>query len=108
MAASRGKVLTLDAQRPGHFAWGPLLVSAGTPEGIGFVLRRIFRLQSVRKFFPNLSIEDGRVVLISEWGSANLEEWLWDPSDPDAENYCMLMREYLTPPPPQKIHDKTA
>ena len=107
MAASRGKGLTLDAQRPGHFAWGPLLVSAGTPAGIGFVLRRIFRLQSVRKFFPNLSIEDGRVVLISEWGSAHLEEWLWDPSDPDAENYCMLMREYLTPPPP-KIHDKTA
>ena len=23
MAASRGKVLTLDAQRPGNFAWGP-------------------------------------------------------------------------------------
>lgn len=106
MAASRGKVLTLDAQRPGHFAWGPLLVSAGTPEGIGFVLRRIFRLQSVRKFFPNLSIEDGRVVLISEWGSANLEECLWDPSDPDAENYCMLMREYLTPPPPKKSMTK--
>ena len=44
MAASRGKVLTLDARRPGYFAWGPLLVSARTPEGIGFVLRRIFRL----------------------------------------------------------------
>ena len=99
MAASRGKVLTLDAQRPGNFAWGPLLVSAGTPEGIGFVLRRIFRLQSARKFFPDLSIEDGRVVLISEWGSANLEECLWDPSDPDAEHDCMLMREYLNPTP---------
>ena len=98
MAASRGKVLALYAHRLVHFVWAPLMLSAGTPEGIGFVLRRIFRLQSVRKFFPNLSIEDGRVVLISEWGSANLEEWLWDPSDPDAENYCMLMREYLNPP----------
>jgi len=97
MAASRGKVLKLDAQRPGHFAWGPLLVSAGTPEGISFVLWRIFRLQSAQKFFPNLSIEDGRVVPISEWGSANLEECPWDPSDPDAENYCMLMRGYLNP-----------
>jgi hypothetical protein len=76
MATSRGKVLTLDVQRSGHFAWGPLLVSAGTPEGIGFALRRIFRLQSARKFFPNLSIEAGRVVLISEWGSANLKECL--------------------------------
>ena len=44
LAASRGKVLMLDARRPGYFAWGPLLVSARTPEGIGFVLRRIFRL----------------------------------------------------------------
>jgi len=76
MAASRGKVLTLDAQSPAHFAWGLLLVSAGTPEGIGFVLRPIFRLQSARKFFPNLSIEDSRIVLISGWGSANFEECL--------------------------------
>ena len=99
MAASRGKVATLDVRRPGHFAWGPLLVSAGAPEGIGFVLRRIFRLKSARDVFPNLSIEGGRVVLISEWGSANLEECLWDPSDPEAQQDCMLMREYLNPTP---------
>ena len=84
MAASRGKVATLDVRRPGHFAWGPLLVSAGAPEGIGFVLRRILRLKSARDVFPNLSVEGGRVVLISEWGSTNLEECLWDPSDPEA------------------------
>ena len=78
---------------------GPLLVFSGTQEGIGFALRRIFRLQSARNCFPNLSIEDGRVVLISEWGSANLEECLWDPSDLDAENYCMLIRGYLNPTP---------
>lgn len=78
---------------------GPLLVFAGTQEGIGFALRRIFRLQSARNCFPNLSIEDGRVVLISEWGSANLEECLWDPSDLDAENYCMLIRGYLNSTP---------
>jgi len=59
MAASRGKVATLDVRRPGHFAWGPLLVSAGAPEGIGFVFRRIFRLKSARDVFPNLSIEGG-------------------------------------------------
>lgn len=93
MAVSRGKVLALDAQRPGHFAWGPLLVSAGAPEGVSFVLRPILRLKSARSFFPNLSIEGGRVVLISEWGSANLEECLWDPSDPEAVQDCMLMRE---------------
>ena len=99
MAASRGKVLALDARRPGHFAWGPLLVSAGAPEGVSFVLRRILGLKSARSFFPNLSIEGGRVVLISEWGSANLEECLWDPSDPEAEQDCMLMREYLNQTP---------
>ena len=59
MAASRGKVATLDVRRPGHFAWGPLLVSAGAPEGTGFVLRRILRLKSARDVFPNLSIERG-------------------------------------------------
>jgi len=99
MAASRGKVLTLDASRPGHFAWGPLMVSAGTPEGVGFVLRRIFRLKSARSFFPNITIEGGRVGLTSGWGTANLEECLWDPSDPEAEQDCMLMREYLNPTP---------
>lgn len=99
MAASRGKVLTLDASRPGHFAWGPLMISAGTPEGVGFVLRRMFRLKSARSFFPNITIEGGRVGLTSEWGTANLEECLWDPSDPEAEQDCMLMREYLNPTP---------
>lgn len=99
MAASRGKVLTLDASRPGHFAWGPLMISAGTPEGVGFVLRRMFRLKSARSFFPNITIEGGRVGLTSEWGAANLEECLWDPSDPEAEQDCMLMREYLNPTP---------
>ena len=82
-----------------RLAWGPLLVSAGAPEGIGFVLRRILRLKSARDVFPNLFVEGGRVVLISEWGSANLEECLWDPSDPEAQQDCMLMREYLNPTP---------
>ena len=63
MAASRGKVATLDVRRPGHFAWGPLLVSAGAPEGIGFVLRRILRLKSARDVFPNLSVEGGGLSL---------------------------------------------
>ena len=99
MAASRGKVVTLDVRRPGHFAWWPLLVSAGAPEGIGFVLRRILRLKSARDVLPNMSIEGRQVVLISEWGSANLEECLWDSSDPEAQQDCMLMREYLNPTP---------
>ena len=63
MAASRGKVVTLDVRRPGHFAWGPLLVSAGAPEGIGFVLRRILRLKSARDVFLNMSIEGGGLSL---------------------------------------------
>jgi len=99
MAASRGKVVTLDVRRPGHFAWWPLLVSAGAPEGIGFVLRRILRLKSARDVLPNMSIEGRQVVLISEWGSANLVECLWDSSDPEAQQDCMLMREYLNPTP---------
>ena len=63
MAASRGKVATLDVRRPGHFAWGPLLVSAGAPESIGLVLRRILRLKSARDVFPNLSVEGGGLSL---------------------------------------------
>ena len=46
-----------------------------------------------------MSIEGRQVVLISEWGSANLEECLWDSSDPEAQQDCMLMREYLNPTP---------
>ena len=47
------------------------------------------------------------VVLISEWGSANLEECLWDSSDPEAQQDCMLMREDLNPTPNRpmaKVH----
>ena len=64
MAASRGKVLTLYARRSVHFVWAPLMFSAGTLEGIGFVLWRILRLQSAQSFLPSLSIQDGWVVLI--------------------------------------------
>jgi len=46
MAASRGKVLMLYAHRLVHFVWAPLMLSAGTLEGISFVLWRILRLQS--------------------------------------------------------------
>ena len=45
MAASRGKVLTLYAHRLVHFAWAPLMLAAGTLEGISFVLSRTLRLQ---------------------------------------------------------------
>ena len=46
MAASGGKVLTLYAHRLVHFVWAPLMLSAGTLEGISFVLWRTLRLQS--------------------------------------------------------------
>ena len=60
-------------------------------------------MQSARSVFPNLSIEGGQVVLISEWGSANLKECLRYPSYPDAEQDCILMREYLNPTPKKSI-----
>ena len=38
---SREGVGALTRGAQAHFAWGPLLVSAGAPEGVSFVLRRI-------------------------------------------------------------------
>jgi hypothetical protein len=96
MAASRGKVWhsTLIAC---SFIWAPLMLSAGTLEGISFVLWRTYDCNQRRVSSPIYRSRTGGLFSSSYgalqiWRSASRGS-----SEPDAEQDYILLRGYCKP-----------
>lgn len=97
MAASTGKVLTLDAQRLGHFAWSPLLVSAKTLEGIGTFYGASSDCNQHGISFPIYRSWTGE-LFSSSYGALRIwRNASGGSSEPDAEQNYILLRGYCNP-----------
>lgn len=74
IAESNGRYISINAWDRAHFTWGFYQLAAHTPrDNLILLMRELVKLPSARRFFPDLTLVDGKVAQVTSTGTVSLE-----------------------------------
>jgi hypothetical protein len=74
MAESNGRYISINAWDRAHFTWGFYQLAAHTArDNLILLMRELVKLPSAARFFPDLTLVDGKVARKTESGTISLE-----------------------------------
>ena len=74
MAESNGRYISINAWDRAHFTWGFYQLAAHTAkDNLILLMRELVQLPSVRRYFPDLTLVDGKVARMTSSGTVSLE-----------------------------------
>ncbi|RDJ05058.1 hypothetical protein [Rhizobium grahamii] len=74
IAESNGRYISINAWDRAHFTWGFYQLAAHTPkDNLILLMRELLTLPSAKRFFPDLTLVDGKVAQIKDSGTVTLE-----------------------------------
>jgi len=98
MAESRGRHLTFNSYDRAHFTWGFYQLAAHTAnDNLILLMRELLSLSSASTYFPDLTLEDGKVHQVTDGGLKNLEKETVVQLSSWKETQIVDFMEYLNP-----------
>jgi hypothetical protein len=74
IAESNGRYISINAWDRAHFTWGFYQLAAHTPsDNLILLMRELVKLPSARRFFPDLTLVDGKIAQVTDTGPVSLE-----------------------------------
>lgn len=98
MAESRGRYISINAWDRAHFTWGFYQLAAHTArDNLILLMRELVKLPSAARYFPDLTLKDGKVALKTDTGIASLENEVEVQVGRWTETQIPDFMEYLNP-----------
>lgn len=97
-AESNGRYISINAWDRAHFTWGFYQLAAHTPrDNLILLMRKLVALPSARRFFPDLTLLDGKLTRVTEAGPVSLEREEEVAVGDDTEMQLVDFMAYLNP-----------
>ncbi|MGO8023925.1 hypothetical protein [Rhizobium leguminosarum] len=98
IAESNGRYISINAWDRAHFTWGFYQLAAHTPgDNLILLMRELVNLPSARRFFPDLTVINGKLARQSDAGPVTLEKEYEVQVGDDKEMQLVDFMTYLNP-----------